>query len=500
MAQGLADSDVVTVQVNMTPQPVALRNFGVLLIAGPTDVIDIGERIREYAMLDEVAADFGTTAPEYLAADLFFSQNPQPAVLDIGRWAKTATSGILKGAILSATQQSALLTTLQGITNGGLRVTVDGTVRTVTGLNFSAISNLNGAAALINGALTGATCTFAPDSNTRFVIKSTTTGTASTVSYAQSPGTGTDISGSLGLTQATGASVPVNGSNVETPLQAVQAFDSGASLFSSWYGLMFADASISGPQHLAVAGYIEGAAQSHIYGITTQEPAAIDGTQVTDIGAQLQSLHYMRTFTQYSSSSPYAVASIFGRAFTVDFSANNTTITLKFKQEPGVVAETLTESQAAALKAKNINVFVNYNNGAAIIQEGVMANGYFFDEVHGTDWLQNNIQTGLFNALYTTPTKIPQTDAGINILSTAVEAALYDGVNNGLIAPGQWNAPGFGQLKQGQTLPKGYYVYAPAIASQNQADRAERKAPTLQCAIKLAGAVHFANVLVNVNR
>lgn len=500
MAQGLAVSDVVDVTINMTPQPVALRNFGILLIAGPTDVIDTGERIRQYSTLAEVAADFGNTAPEYLAADLFFSQSPQPSVLDIGRWAKTATSGILKGAILSAAQQSALLTTLQGITSGGLRVTIDGQVRTVTGLNFSGITNLNGAAALINGALTGGTCTFAPDSNTRFVIKSTTTGANSTVSYAQSPGTGTDISGSLGLTQATGASAPVNGSAAETPLAATQAFDSGASIFSAWYGLMFADASVTDPQHLAVAGYIEGAAQTHIYGVTTQEPAAIDGTQVTDIGSQLKSLNYKRSFVQYSSSSPYAAASAFGRAFTVDFSANNSTITLKFKQEPGVIAETLTESQAAALKAKNINVFVNYNNDTAIIQEGVMANGFFFDEVHGTDWLQNNIQTSLYNALYSNSTKIPQTDAGINILSTAVEAALYDGVNNGLIAPGQWNAPGFGQLKQGQTLPKGYYVYAPAIASQNQADRAARKAPTLQCAIKLAGAVHFANVQVNVNR
>ena len=30
--------------------------------------------------------------------------------------------------------------------------------------------------------------------------------------------------------------------------------------------------------------------------------------------------------------------------------------------------------------------------------------------------------------------------------------------------------------------------------------RAARKAPTIQVALKLAGAVHFANVIVNVNR
>jgi hypothetical protein len=32
----------------------------------------------------------------------------------------------------------------------------------------------------------------------------------------------------------------------------------------------------------------------------------------------------------------------------------------------------------------------------AIWQEGTMANGAFFDEVHGTDWLQNALQTELW--------------------------------------------------------------------------------------------------------
>jgi hypothetical protein len=38
------------------------------------------------------------------------------------------------------------------------------------------------------------------------------------------------------------------------------------------------------------------------------------------------------------------------------------------------------------------------------------------------------------------------------------------------------------------------------VASQSQADREARKAPTLQVALKLAGAVHFVDVIINVNR
>jgi hypothetical protein len=191
---------------------------------------------------------------------------------------------------------------------------------------------------------------------------------------------------------------------------------------------------------------------------------------------------------------------MFGRAFTVNFNGNKTAITLKFKQEPGISAESITESQAAALKAKNCNVFANYSNDTAIIQEGVMANGYFFDEVHGLDWLQNDLQTAVYNLLYTSQTKVPQTNAGINRILATLESRLDQAVANGLLAPGQWGGPDVGALVAGQYLTKGYYLYAPSVDSQSQADREARKAPVIQVAVKLAGAVHFVDVIVNVNR
>jgi hypothetical protein len=55
-------------------------------------------------------------------------------------------------------------------------------------------------------------------------------------------------------------------------------------------------------------------------------------------------------------------------------------------------------------------------------------------------------------------------------------------------------------IATGQTLSKGYYVYAPSVASQSAAARAARQAPVIQAAVKLAGAIHSVNVLVNVNQ
>ncbi|WP_201510471.1 DUF3383 family protein, partial [Escherichia coli] len=177
-----------------------------------------------------------------------------------------------------------------------------------------------------------------------------------------------------------------------------------------------------------------------------------------------------------------AALSAFGRAFTVNFNGSNTTITLKFKQEPGITYETLTTNQAAALDAKNCNVFVYYQNDTAILQQGVMSSGDFFDERHGLDWLQNYVQTNLYNLLYTSITKVPQTDAGVTRLLSNVEQSMDQSVTNGLVAAGVWNGGPIGQLDSGDTLTKGYYVYAQPISEQAQADREARKAPVIQVA------------------
>lgn len=489
---GLNVSNVVSVQIVMSPLAAATRDFGSLLILGDSTVIDTNERMRLYTSLESLAEDFGTTAPEYKAAALYYGQTPQPEVCYVGRWAKSATAGLLHGAILTTAEQT--LSNFTAITSGGFKITVDGVLKTLSGLNFSGASNLNAVAAIIDTALVGASCVWNA-SRGRFDFISDTTGATSTVATPAAPASGTDIRALLNID--TGYT-SVDGIAAETLVSAVQTF---GNISSAWYGLYVAASTApTDDDYIAAAEYIEGMSASHVFGITTQNTAALDSTVSTDLASRLKALGYKRTFVQYSSTSAYAAASILGRAFSVNFQGENTTLTIKFKQEPGVAAETLTETQAKALKAKNCNVFVNYNNDTAIIQEGTMANGYFFDEVHGPDWLQNDIQTAVWNELYTSTTKIPQTDSGVNVLTTTVANRCEQGVKNGLLAPGVWNSNGFGALKKGQTLTTGYYVYAPPVATQSQADREARKAPVIQAATKLAGAFHFSDIIINVNR
>ncbi|EBM0567496.1 DUF3383 domain-containing protein [Salmonella enterica] len=315
---------------------------------------------------------------------------------------------------------------------------------------------------------------------------------AATVYFSQSPRPKEVYVGRWAKTLATGEE-----GAAEKLMDAVNAVMG----YTNWYGLGIADKEdIADDDWLKVAAAVEASGVSRILAITTSDPATMDATSTTDLAYKLKAAKYGRTFVQYSSSNKYAALSAFGRAFTVNFNGSNTTITLKFKQEPGITYETLTTDQAAALDARNCNVFVYYQNDTAILQQGIMSSGDFFDERHGLDWLQNYVQTNLYNLLYTSTTKVPQTDAGVTRLLSNVEQSMDQSVTNGLVAPGVWNGGPIGQLNSGDTLTKGYYVYAQPISEQAQADREARKAPVIQVACKLAGAVHFADVQINVVR
>ncbi|MGR7849492.1 DUF3383 family protein [Klebsiella aerogenes] len=383
MEKGLPLNRITNVTVTLSARAAQGRNFGSMLILGDSTVIPIAERLRAYSSPDDIGDDFGVDSEEYKAAVIWFSQQPQPTLVYVGRWVKTLETG--------------------------------------------------------------------------------------------------------------------EAGEVETLLEAVNALMD----YNAWYGLHLAVPEADYPDDatiITVSAAIEASTVSRIFGITTDEATILDAETTTDLASKLKATKYSRTFIQYSTSSRYAALSAFARAFTVDFTGSNTTITLKFKQEPGITYETLGTSQANNLEAKNCNVYVYYENDTAILEQGVMSNGDFFDERHGLDWLQNAVQTADFNTLYTSTTKIPQTDAGTTTRIANIELVLDKAVQNGLFAPGKWTGGPMGQLNTGDMLTKGYYTWAENVDDQLQVDREARKGVPIQVAGKLAGAVHYGSVAITVVR
>lgn len=500
MTQGLPVSRLINVSVILTPRAAQAPNLNTAIIIGDSDVIDVSERYRSYDDLDSIALAFGVDAPEYKAAALFYGQTPQPTQLFVGRWASADTPGILECGVLSVAQQA--LANWTAVNDGGFKINIDGGgVTNVTNIDLSGAANLNAVATIITTRMgvagLAATCEWNALEG-RFVFTSTSTGDGSTVSYLTAAAVGdTDISSQLKGTASTASSV-IAGIDAEQPVEAYTILDA---LNFYFYGSTFAaTAPISDDQYIAVSAYVEGSNNKHWFGVTSSDAGIITADDEDNIAFKLKALGYRRSGVQYSSSSPYAIASWIGRFVTVNFNGSLTVINMMYQQEPGVAGESLTSAQADAAKANNANVFVNYNNDTTIVQYGTCADGTFFDDLYNTDWLALTIQNNVFNLLYTSGTKVPQTDAGNHLIANAIEAACVQGVQNGTLAPGQWNGPSMGQLVTGQFLPKGYYIYQPPITTQSQGDREARKSVTFQVAAKLAGAVNTVDVVVDVNR
>ena len=292
------------------------------------------------------------------------------------------------------------------------------------------------------------------------------------------------------------ASGVAQGQASETALAATTLFDNNFG--QQWYGLFIPDASDS--DHQAVGQYIEAGANKHTYWINTTESGVLSSTSYSDIAYVMSRLTLNKSIVQYSSSNGFSVVSLAAKALTINYNGNNTVIDNMYKQEPGVTSEVLNLTQLNTLESKNANVFIAYNNNTTIIEQGNNVSGVPIDIITGIDWLALTIQTAVYNLLYLSSTKIPQTDSGNNLILTSIESVLNQAVADGLLAPGQWTAGGFGALNQGDYLPKGFYVYAPPIATQSAAARSARQSVLFQIAAKLAGAIRTVNIQINVNR
>ncbi|PWT77526.1 MAG: hypothetical protein C5B60_02515 [Chloroflexi bacterium] len=494
LSSGLPVSRIVSVQVSLTTPAVIAQVVNTCMLLGTSPIIDPVQRRREYANILEVAAEFGIASEEYRAATLWFAQNPSPNQLFIGRWVKDASPGMIIGAPLGRGQQA--MSQWTGLASPGFAVAIDGAAeQQVSGLSFAGMTNLNAVAAAITTAIgTGATMVWNQRLD-RFELRSASTGPTSALSFLTAPATGADISQLLGMQAASSGAYAVPGMAPETALEAAVELDM---MFSAqWYALVCPSA--DDEDHEELAAYVEAGDPPHYYGVTTAAAGSLVETTTDDIGYILSSYGYHKTAVQFSRTTGYAIMSYLARILTTRWAGSNTTITQKFKQQPGVVPENISTQQANVLDRKRVNVFTTYSNGARMVQEGRSSSGEFTDVIIGSDALALEIQGRLFNVLYQAP-KVPQTDAGMQLLVNGAAAACSMYAANGHLASGTWNAMGFGNLSYGDPVPDGFYIYVPSMLTQDQAERQRRRAPLMQVAAKIAGAVHFADVLVWVNQ
>ena len=485
-------NNVVKVSLSPTGKSVARDNMNaVTIMTSSLGVLSSANRWGVYADSQGVEQDFGTTSQEAKFANVFFSQTPNPVSADgsliFGYWRAVdenvdATSANLTGEQIT---EATALPPLQAISDGSFDITIDGSTENLTSLDFRVATDLDGVASIIDTALTGGTCVY---SNQSMVITSLTTGVSSTITYATDGATGTSVVSVLGIDENS-SSVLTQGADAEvlsaeTKVEGISAVKSEV----NFKGAVFIDNTTDQEsQDLATWGEANEVMQYDVF----SDPSNLDISISNPVWLiKLAGQTNYRMLYSKAGNRTLAVGYM-SRAHVVSFTGTNTAITMNLKEITGVVAEDYTQTEIDNAQKVGLDIYTIFKESVPkMLTSG--ANDYT-DNVYNIIAYIDAVQTDAFNILGTTPTKVSQTTAGLNLIIDGLEKTSQQFVTANVFGAGTWNnTMRFGDVEtfDRNIEEKGYYWYSIPLSEQPQSEREERKTPLLQNAVKLAGAFH----------
>lgn len=434
-----------------------------------------------------VTEAFGTNSLTARMANNIFAQN---ANLNSGRGYLAV---IPMQAATSATSASfttgtvGTISAFNAVTNGSLKITVDGTVTEVSGLNFSACTKLQDIADVILNATRVAKITVSGGS---LVFASKKVGADSSVVLASGT-VGTDISTATYLNIAGGQTTDGTDSSGETLVEAMTRAKEFARFTGVISNLAMEDTAVA-----STSAYVN--SNDLIWVAPFSSVNDIAGA-ITTIKSAGQTKTRCFLYTEGVQEAQLAAAAYAGRAFSTNFSGSLTSQTMQLKTLVNVTPDQgINQTAYTNALTAGADMYVSFEGDAGVACG--KGNGYF-DVVYENLALKYAAQAALYNVLKTTGTKIPQTETGMSSLRDAVGNVCLQFVRNGVLAPGKWNSPqtfGDPETFKQNIQDNGWYIYSTPIALQSQSERESRVAPLIQCACKRSGAIHEADLLILV--
>lgn len=488
-------TNIINVSVTATPQGLqdpSVNSVALFTYETPSNVDDY----RVYLEPSSVATDYGTNSSTAEFANLIFSQSPNiltgngRLVIIPMQSAVSATQGDFTTSDISSN-----LSNLTAISDGDIRIVLNGNNVDLTGLNFTNATTLDNIATIIQKKLDDV---IVENIGNTLKFSSKKVGTASTVDVVQLPtGSGSDLSGVALLDVANGIATNGANSSGETLVDAITRVQDQVQFVGVFSNLLIEDTVLK-----TTATFIQSRNYIGLYSVSSTE----DLEPTTGIVSQIKDSSETKYRGFYYSTSPSealkALAAYVGRAFSVNFAGSNTAQTMFNKTLAGITPD-VAINQTILTKAKDAgaDIYGSVSGLGVVFSHG--AND-FFDNVYNTQWFKFAVETASFNYLRQTNTKIPQTESGMDGLKTTIARVCERAVNNSIIGVGlTWNSPEtFGNPDdfRRNITDKGYFIYSLPIAQQPQSEREARQAPLVQTAIKFAGAIHSVNVIVNIER
>lgn len=483
-SNNLSPSNIITISLLGTPQGLAIPNVNtVALISSEVPVWSGAQDFAIYNNPTSVAQDFGSNSVAASIANKFFAQAPNPI----------QTQGYL--VIIPRLQNTAVSANIQ-----------------IQDINYQAIATGTSGNSITIAYTTGAVA----GAEVVSVV-----GNAISVQIASGVSTAAQIAAAIAAAAPASALVtaviygvstnkqtaPVNATNLaggtSSGLEPVHVAMIRTVNEVSYFGVLI-DVIPTAP-FKTLPAYIQGQSLMGFFASNSKADFAsngILGSLATSGFTQSRGFYYNDGVTQDTINFATAYAS---RGLSVNFAGSLTASTMNLKQLVGFTPDTtLTQTDYNTCLATGVDIYPPLGFQGLVATGNLCTSGAngFFDQIYNQFWLKFALQAAGFNYLAQTNSKIPQTETGMDGLKNAYRQILLQSVSNGVAAPGSWTSSTvFGNpTTLAQAVASiGYYVYSQPVNQQNATDRANRKAPVVQIALKMAGAIHTSSVIVNVN-
>ena len=471
MARGLPISTFVNISTSVAAGGVLRTQFGTGLLVTLDDAIPAGGTDKAQVFSDITGVNDVFDAGDAMdAATIWFSADPPPKSLYIGRWAENNVATTLRGGdpdpisdiavanasfqvadenvtvdLSAATTYAAIASSIQTVLTSGqvasVTVTAGGSgyVASTTTVAFSgggAIRQATGTVEITSGVVTAVTITdpgIGYTSAPTVTITDTGTGTGATATAVLGPitdaldgatfvydsdaflltltgaadigffathsdGTGTDVSGLLGLTLETDADYK-QGHDAEDVVDAIGEMVSVAQ-GGAPVALMIADdvPLVSGgtDTRTAVAAYAQ--AGDFVFGLLDTSDQALVSGDSTSHAALAFSRQQSHVEPVYSMAGERPDIGLLALMSSQNLNLPASIITPHLKALPGVGSTTITENQRAELERKRTNVYTTVGGLPSLVGGFTGKAGSWLDAVWWLLWLKNEMELNIFNA------------------------------------------------------------------------------------------------------
>lgn len=422
----------ITVDVSVSLQKAQVAtgtDMTIMCLCTPSVDFLHGSRFGLYSTADSFNKICTSGDSVWWAGNAFFSKTKRPNQIAVGRvFTADQPAYLLSGGLT--------LSEVTAISAGAMNITIDGSVKALSSLDFSSSTSIEDVASVINTALsTAGTCTVYHDN---LIIKSAGTGSTATISYASAPTSGTDVSALLGLTEATGASYAdgYTAGTIADEMQAISDAATNAGYF--FYGWVLDSSYRDTGDQLTAATWVNGRSFRAVGAYCTNNPNAYDVASTSNNGYKAMNNGFNTACFVYDDNAQvYPEISYLANFLAVNYSSAASTIAGKFQDADGIAAVNFPniETNVQTLNNRRINTITGIvGQTIKYFREGVQSGSAWSTDgwVNVCNFIAE-LEIAILN-VFLKANKVPYTIDGQNLLIAAASKVCNKYKNNGSFA------------------------------------------------------------------